>query len=821
MQKLREWIGMFRVWVFLSVILINHCVLALQSSEENIYKAFLKGASLKKRDLPQSLPKAESGTDRLLSDVKDVLEKADAGTLYHLFHEPDYRRWNQLYQKAFQKQATVMDIVCWLDATKNLVFTLLNQNDFGSDDALSYMPALFDKALLKIYTGCWGISNKPVDESVRKKMLSILETTRESLNVYSGFMGTALNPQQFVPAKYQNDATFQNHFKVIQQVMTGSNPTSLPLKAQVSLIPGWIVNQPYQVTKIHLVLNHQLKPLMEAQNNSLIKESYEAGFQQFSKKILEQVLDILSTLPQPDKQTALELMTVLLKESGEEHYKEFLKLLNQKLENFEPNSSDFKSEQIKDFIRVIMDFKSETDINSRTLLQFELLDKISAWPDSPQNLLIQAILDLYKNEKLTTQTTLEKIIDKLSRWIHEGKLTPDQAKSIVNATGGKKIGADRWIALWQRLPETLKDDIDFRIRSHTLNLGIDELGSYWDKWKDQKVKLAWYLKQLGFQLTKSGLEKAGVRDYEEVETRIKQFQREARDLAAQDLNGNAHNSETVQSVQKAINLLIKEPLPPEWQIDIKDREKTSHSKPGEAYTSAESQQEQAREDRVKQKFNLIEQQIRRDVIDPEKDQESKRIYEQVLQQLKNIAPDAYGHPPVSNYEILAHIWHRIVTSPKKEKNEMVDLLKLQMILTVENGKVVCNTGTIERLIQTLQPYLKGVIIKPSPKMLAENFIEAHYTFWHQQDPSKIEKELRANLTSQKKEELEKRLEKIKKIKEIEGITNKLSPTDPEKRKLEAFKEELRKLAKQQYGGTKDKDDQQTLTDINVYINALE
>ncbi len=217
-------------------------VVANEDPGDLILSQVLLKTAVVKKDLPQDWKKIVSPkkVKDLAHSIKDLLENADAPMLYKLFDHPNYSQWGELYQniedKSYQKfnkettKLTVVDIVHWLDATKRYVsFLLPVVGKFDSTDALHYIPLLIDKVLLKIYTGCWGISNQPVSSGDKKELIDILK--RATLFVRADLID--------MPSQERNshNQQWEGHFQVIKDILkNASDDTSGPGQRRKSLL---------------------------------------------------------------------------------------------------------------------------------------------------------------------------------------------------------------------------------------------------------------------------------------------------------------------------------------------------------------------------------------------------------------------------------------------------------------------------------------------------------------------------------------------------------------------------------------------------------
>lgn len=196
---------------------------------KNQVKALVKTVFLhNKKDTP-SLETSNIVVKNFMEHVKVLIENANGEELYKLFYQPDWEIWSKLYNNITHQTASGIKIVELLDQTKTAILLAYKGKKIDGENANFYISSLIDEAIFNIFSGCWGIDDKPVESSLQKKLLGILDRTLDSRIAYEKQFTE--DNEQFNFNKYKQDnspKTFIDHVKALEQrwKFVAHNPTS-------------------------------------------------------------------------------------------------------------------------------------------------------------------------------------------------------------------------------------------------------------------------------------------------------------------------------------------------------------------------------------------------------------------------------------------------------------------------------------------------------------------------------------------------------------------------------------------------------------------
>ena len=144
----------------------------------------------------------------------------DYSGLEKLFLKPDLQTWKTFYsQLGFKPEhpKTAVDIVQDLNGLKKYVQdklqNALNEESYPyvSSNPLTYLPAFIDKALIQIFSGCWGIRKANPDENLDalRKIVSDIGKDQKFFQI----------PKEDLIEQSQNPSAPTDHLSVVQNLL--------------------------------------------------------------------------------------------------------------------------------------------------------------------------------------------------------------------------------------------------------------------------------------------------------------------------------------------------------------------------------------------------------------------------------------------------------------------------------------------------------------------------------------------------------------------------------------------------------------------------
>ncbi|RZI46586.1 hypothetical protein [Candidatus Finniella inopinata] len=142
---------------------LMQATIALSVEEQNQREQAEMGRAIKLSIQPQQ-SSAKQTKFPLFAHVTQLLKKQDQ-SIDRLFKAPDYTEWQKLWSIVGLKNTlTAVDVVLQLNDLKE---SCHKDNDAG-------LIGLADHALLQIFSGCWGVSDKRADSDTEEKLKRIL-----------------------------------------------------------------------------------------------------------------------------------------------------------------------------------------------------------------------------------------------------------------------------------------------------------------------------------------------------------------------------------------------------------------------------------------------------------------------------------------------------------------------------------------------------------------------------------------------------------------------------------------------------------------------
>ncbi len=208
--------------LILIVLLITNSLKAASLLQQEFYK------NPNGREMNVTISAKEEGFLEQNPFVKNIVdfcvegEKIDVPKLQQLFYQPDRATWSDLYQKSNQGEATAYTILLALDQAKATLWEMLKTEDcLDSENLLFHLPLLMDEAILKIATGCWGISKNPATTEQRRELGSILKGVGVSQRSF--FMKENWEEREDFQATQTSD-----HHQVVLALIKGDQGEGLP-----------------------------------------------------------------------------------------------------------------------------------------------------------------------------------------------------------------------------------------------------------------------------------------------------------------------------------------------------------------------------------------------------------------------------------------------------------------------------------------------------------------------------------------------------------------------------------------------------------------
>ncbi len=155
--------------------------------------------------------------EKLAGCLAHLIAHGKTSSLRELFDNPNWKLWVYL-SRQIGIETTCLDVVTLLSDTKQLLSDVQHNRQLSS-----LAESFINTALTKIFCGCWGISNKPTEPDVIKKLKGIARTigTGRDTSLYATTNQIIGSYDQYNPKPVKD--SLQEHYLVVANEIAGGS----------------------------------------------------------------------------------------------------------------------------------------------------------------------------------------------------------------------------------------------------------------------------------------------------------------------------------------------------------------------------------------------------------------------------------------------------------------------------------------------------------------------------------------------------------------------------------------------------------------------